>query len=72
MVPGAGEIYMACAREGLPPGFAAKNDFQLTVDSLTNWTTVICAPHAPERVFYGLYGGSAQAEYEVSDAPARR
>jgi hypothetical protein len=62
----AGEIYMAFAREGLPPGFASKNNFAFAVDSLTNWSTVICRPHHPERVFYGLYGGEFQAEYDVS------
>jgi hypothetical protein len=57
---------MAFAREQLPPGFASTNEFALAVDSLTNWSTVICQPHQPERVYYGLYGGELQAEYDVS------
>ncbi len=61
-----GEIYMAFAREHRPPGFASNNKFALAVDSLTNWSTVLCQPHQPERVYYGLYGGETQAEYDVS------
>jgi hypothetical protein len=57
---------MAFAREKLPPGFASTNEFALAVDSLTNWSTVICHPHQPERVYYGLYGGALQAEYDVT------
>jgi hypothetical protein len=57
---------MAFAREKLPPGFASPNEFQLAVEQETNWTTVICQPHEPERVYYGLYGGEVQAEYDVS------
>ena len=57
---------MAFAREQLPPGFASTNEFAMNVDSLSNWSTVICQPHQPERVYYGLYGGELQAEYDVS------
>ena len=61
-----GEIYMAFAREGLPPGFASTNEFALAVESETNWTTVICRPHEPEKVYYGLYGGESRAEYDIT------
>ena len=61
-----GEIYMAFAREKLPPGFASDNEFMLAIESQSNWSTVICQPHEPERVYYGLYGGELQAEYDVS------
>merc|ERR1712086_222006 len=60
-----GEIYMAFAREGLPPGFASTNEFALAVESMSNWTTVICRPHQPELVYYGLYGGELRAEYDI-------
>jgi hypothetical protein len=56
---------MAFAREGLPPGFASTNEFALAVESMSNWTTVICRPHQPELVYYGLYGGELRAEYDV-------
>ena len=65
-----GEIYMAFAREKLPPGFASTNEFALAVNSLANWSTVICQPHEPERVYYGLYGGELPAEYDVSGSRA--
>jgi hypothetical protein len=60
-----GEVYMAFARQMLPPGFASNNEFRLAVDSSANWSTIICRPHEPEKVYYGLYGGEARAEYEV-------
>ena len=66
-----GDIYMAFAREKLPPGFASDNEFMLGVTSQTNWSTVICRPHEPERVYYGLYGGELQAEYDVSEGIVR-
>lgn len=66
-----GEVYMAFAREGLPPGFASKNEFALSVETSSNWTTVVCRPQKPELVFYGLYGGESRAEYDVSYASTR-
>ena len=65
-----GEIYMAFVREKLPPGFASSNEFALAVESLSNWSTVICQPHQPERIYYGLYGGELPAEYDVSGVQA--
>jgi len=53
-------------REGLPPGFASNNEFALSVESSANWSTVICRPREPEKVYYGLYGGETRAEYDVS------
>ena len=59
-----GEIYMVFARQGLPPGFASNNDFELAVDTQSSWTTTICTPTAG-KMYYGLYGGEAAAEYDI-------